>query len=281
MFTIAVENRSGDVVELTHNRNYIVEKVTGLTPPKSKINYSEIAGVSGGLFNSSKTEIRNLVLYIRPQYPVEENRLKLYRYFQTGQWCKIQYKNESLDVEIQGYVEIIESDLFQLGQVFQVSIICPQPFFEGVNEIYTSISSTIDMFEFPFEIDSSGVEFSQIQNLQHVNVFNNGDIETGVVVEIIALGSVVNPIIYSDKGGSIALNFTMREFDKIVIDTRSGQRSVKLIRDGVETNILNVIRPNPEWFTLRPADNVFSYDVESGLDFVEIVFRHKTKYGGV
>ena len=281
MFTITVENRSGDVVELTHNRNYIVEKVTGLTPPKSKINYSEIAGMSGGLFNSSKTEVRNLVLYIQPQHPVEENRLKLYRYFQTGQWCKIYYKNESLNVEIQGYVEIIESDLFQLGQVVQISIVCPQPFFEGVNEIYTNISSVIGVFEFPFAIESSGVEFSHVHNTQDVNVFNEGDVETGVIVEISTRSEVVNPVIYSDKGGSIALNVTIQEFDKITIDTRSGQRRVTLLRDSVETNIMNRVQPNPEWFTLRPADNVFSYSADSGIDFMEIVFKHKTKYGGV
>jgi hypothetical protein len=281
MFTVTIENRIGDVVELTHNRNYIVERIDGLAPPKSKINYSEIAGMSGGLFNSSKTEVRNLVLYIRPQFPVEENRLKIYRMFQTGQWCKIYYKNNSLDVEIEGYVEIIESDLFQLGQVVQVSIICPQPFFEGVNEIYTSISSIISGFEFPIAIAEEGIEFSTIHTAQDVNVFNEGDVETGVIVEIVARGEVINPIIYSDKGGSIMINVTMQEFDKIAIDTRSGQRSVKLLRDSVETNLLNNLGMNPEWFTLRPADNVFSYDAEIGVDFLDIVFKHKTKFGGV
>jgi hypothetical protein len=212
---------------------------------------------------------------------VEENRLKIYRYFQTGQWCKIYYENESLDVEIQGYVEIIESDLFQLGQVIQVSIICPQPFFEGVNEIYTSISSVIAGFKFPFAIESNGVEFSYLHSTRDVNVFNEGDVETGVIVEITTRSEVVNPVIYSDKGGSIALNITMQEFDKITIDTRSGQRGVKLLRNSTETNILNCVQPHPEWFTLRPADNVFSYTADVGVDFLEIVFKHKTKYGGV
>lgn len=282
MFTLKIENRFGDVLELTHNKNYIVTGVEGLNPPKAKINLSDVAGMDGALFNSAKAETRNLVLTVLPQAPVEENRLTLYRFAQIAQWCKIYYSNGSLDVQIEGYVETVNGSLFSKTQSLQISIICPQPYFEGLREIRNDISSLISAFEFPFAIEKDGIEFSYINHDILSTVVNVGDVPTGIIVEITARGEVVNPTIYDNlTGGSIGLNITLANRDKIVINTNSGSRSVKLIRGNGETNIMNLMKPNPNWFTLLPGENIFSYEADSGVDLMSIVFRHRTKFGGV
>lgn len=282
MFTLKIENRFGDILELTHNENYIVTNITGLNPPKAKINLSDIAGMNGALFNSAKAETRNLVLTVLPQTPVEKNRLTLYRFAQVAQWCKIYYSNGSVDVQIEGYVETVEGSLFSKTQSLQVSIVCPQPYFEGLHEIYNDISSLISNFEFPFAVEAEGIEFSYINHDVLSTVVNVGDVETGIIVEITARGEVVNPIIYDNTtGGSIGLNITLADREKIVINTNSGSRSVKLISGTTETNIIDKMRPNPDWFTLQPGENIFSYDAEVGVDLMSIIFRHRTKFGGV
>ena len=282
MFTLKIENRFGDILELTHNKNYIVTGVEGLNPPKAKINLSDIAGMNGALFNSAKAEVRNLVLTVLPQTPVEKNRLTLYRFAQVAQWCKIYYSNGSVDVQIEGYVETVNGSLFSKTQSLQVSIICPQPYFEGLHEIYNDISSLISAFEFPFAIEKEGIEFSYINHDILSTVVNVGDVETGVIVEITARGEVVNPIIYDNTtGGSIGLNITLADREKIVINTNSGSRSVKLISGVRETNIIDKLKANPNWFTLQPGENIFSYGADSGVDLMSIIFRHRTKFGGV
>lgn len=282
MFTLKIENRFGDILELTHNKNYIVTSVEGLNPPKAKINLSDVPGMNGALFNSAKAETRNLVLTVLPQSPVEKNRLTLYRFAQVAQWCKIYYSNGSVEVQIEGYVETVNGSLFSKTQSLQISIICPQPYFEGLREIRNDISSLISTFEFPFAIEAEGIEFSYIKHDILSTVVNVGDVPTGVIIEITTRGEVVNPIIYNNlTGKSIGLNFTLANRDKIVIDTNSGSRSVKLISGNRETNIINLVRPNPEWFTLQPGENIFSYDAEVGADLMSIVFRHRTKFGGV
>ena len=281
MFTLKIENRFGDVLELTHNKNYVVTSVEGLTPPKAKINLSNVVGMDGSLFNSSKTETRNLVLTVRPQDPVEKNRLDLYKHAQIGGWCKIYYSNGSLDVQIEGYVEAIEGSLFKLQQSVQISILCPQPYFEAMNEIVNDVSSLISNFEFPFSIEKSGLAFSYINHDVLSTVINHGDVETGVSIYITARSEVVNPIIYDNYGGKFAIDVTLSKGDQIVIHTKSGGRSVKLISGTGERNIINKVRRDSTWFTLYPGENVFYYDAESGLDFMSIVFRHRTKYGGV
>ena len=282
MFTLKIENRFGDILELTHNKNYLVTKVEGLSPPKAKINLSDIAGMNGALFNSAKAETRNLVLTVLPQTPVEQNRLALYRFAQVAQWCKIYYSNGSVDVQIEGYVETVEGSLFSKTQSLQISIICPQPYFEGLREIYNDISSLISTFEFPFAIEARGIEFSYINHEIFATVMNVGDVETGLIIEITSRGEVVNPVIYENMtGGSIGLNITLTSQDRIVINTNSGSRSVTLIRGNTETNIINKVVPNPDWFTLQPGENIFSYEAEYGADLMGIVFRHRTKFGGV
>ena len=282
MFTLKIENRFGDILELTHNKNYIVTAVEGLNPPKARINLSDIATMNGALFNSAKAETRNLVLTVLPQTPVENNRLALYRFAQVAQWCKIYYSNGSVDVQIEGYVEAVDGSLFSRTQSLQISIICPQPYFEALHEVYNDISSLIAVFEFPFEISSEGREFSMLNRETLSTVVNVGDVESGVIIEITARGEVVNPIIYDNTtGGSIGLNLTLDEREKIVINTNSGFRSVKLISGTTETNIINKVKANPNWFTLQPGENIFSYEAESGVDLMSIVFRHRTKFGGV
>ena len=281
MFTLKIENSFGDVLELTHNKNYVVTSVEGLAPPKAKINLSNVVGMNGSLFNSSKTDTRNLVLTVRPQEPVEKNRLNLYKYAQIGGWCKIYYSSGSVEVQIEGYVEAIEGSLFKRPQTIQISVLCPQPYFEDLNEIINDVSSLLSTFEFPFAIEPEGIEFSHINHDALSTVINRGDVESGVTIHITAQNEVVNPVIYDNHGGKFAIDVTLSDGDQIVINTKSGERSVKLVNAVGERNIINKVQKNPTWFTLYPGENIFSYDAESGVDFMSIVFRHRTKYGGV
>lgn len=282
MFTLKIENRFGDILELTHNKNYAVTKVEGLNPPKGRINTASIAGMNGALFNSSKVETRNLLITVLPQEPVERNRLALYKYAQIAQWCKIYYSNGSTSVKIEGYVEAIEGSLFSRPQSFQISIVCPQPYFESLQTVYDDISSVIGLFEFPFAIPAEGTEFGIIRRELVSIIQNRGHVETGLTITITARGEVINPVIHCNStGGSFGLNMTLAEHDMIVINTNSGMRSVKLVSGATETNVINLVTPNAEWFTLTPGENIFSYEAEVGGDVMNIVFSHNTKFGGV
>lgn len=282
MFTLKMENRNGDILELTHNKNYIVTDIDGLDPPQASINWSDVVGMAGGLYNNSKVEPRNLVISVMPRKSVEKNRIALYQYAQLGEWCKIYYSNNSINVQIEGYVETIEVPTFTQKEQAQISIICPQPYFEGLKEIYNDISAIVGNFEFPFAIEQPGIEFSYVNRDMLAHVTNYGNVSTGVTISITASGQVENPVVYNtDTKGSIGVKITMQEYDQIIINTNSGQRDIKLIRNNIEKSILNCMRPNPEWFVLKPGENVFSYDADSGVESLSVAFSHRTKYGGV
>jgi hypothetical protein len=114
------------------------------------------------------------------------------------------------------------------------------------------------------------------------NIVNAGEVDTGVIMEIFAIGTVVNPIIYDVLNRThMKLDFTMQTNDIIRINTYSGAKSVTLIRDGVESNMLSQLSYSSKWLTLKGGDNVFTYDAESGLANVRLTFRTVAHYGGV
>ena len=282
MFTLIIENARGDQFTLSGNKNYSIVDVQGVSTLTATINTSNRGLRDGGSFNSARSDMRNIVLTVAINHPVERNRVNLYTFFKGKQYCKIYYKTQTRNVYIEGYVESIENNLFELGQKMQISIICPQPYWLALSTIYSDVSKVVRSFEFPFAIESEGIEFSYIQKDYIASVNNTGDVDCGIVATITAMGDVVNPIIYcSETGGSFGVKVSMKRSDQLIINTNEDHKGVKFIRDGVEYNYINKIMKNPEWFVLSAGENMFSYDAEEGVEYMSIYFAHQSKYQGV
>ena len=281
MYTLKIENKRGEQLSLMPNANYVAE-IQGLESLGATINTAKAGLMDGSMFNSSSLNERAITITIEPQQPVEANRIMLYRYFQTKQYCKIYYSNGSRNIYIEGWVEQIESNLFTESQAIQVSIICPQPFLSGLYYIAADLNKILSLFEFPFAIAAEGVELSTIQKDYMATITNKGDAETGVEIVITAMGDIVNPIIYNaDTGGSFGVNITMEASDQLRISTVPGDKWAKFVHNGVESNCINKVMPNPEWFTLAAGDNIFSYSAAEGTEYLAIYFQFKYKYLGV
>lgn len=282
MFKLEIENYLGDRLRIVNDVNFVVTGISGLNPPSASITTSVIAASDGERLNNARLEKRNLVLTMRILTDVERNRILLYRYFKVKRRCKIYYKNQSRDVYIEGYVETFEDDFFTQLQTVQISILCPQPYFKAIEDICYDISQVLDRFEFPFAIESSGMEVSVLDTTLIGKVTNHGDVETGTTIEINATGEVVNPKIYNTSTrGMFGLNIIMILGDLIRITTIKGQKKVELIRGAQTTNIINQLMANPDWFQLEIGDNYFTYDCESGNEFFNMQFKHTDMYEGV
>lgn len=175
MYTFIVENAKGIQLQLAPSQNYILEITSGLLPPSATINTSPLVNADGEVFNSSKMNMRNLVLMIYPQVPIEANRIALYQIFKSKQYVKCYFQNDARDVYIEGYVENVDGSLFDQMQCIQVSILCPQPYWLGLTEIFTEVSKITDMLEFPFWTDGEPVTYQYGQtSLVYANA-SNGD----------------------------------------------------------------------------------------------------------
>lgn len=282
MFELKVKNHTGEVLNLSKSKNYTVYNITGLNPPQVTVNTSSNATSDGSTTNNVRVEKRNIVIYISIEGDIETNRINLYRYFPLKQNITVYFKNNTRNVKIEGKVEIIECDFFAKKQIAQISLICPQPYFKSVDELVSTFSDVSNLFEFPFAISNTGTELSAITTNVRKSIINHGDIESGIIIHLYAIGTVVNPVIYNvfDKT-HMSFNFTMQANDQLVINTYMGEKSIKLIRNGVSSNAIGYLIPDSVWLTLKSGDNVFTYETESGGSNLQITFTTSVLYGGV
>lgn len=101
MYTLKIQNASGELYELTHNPDqYLIEKITGLTTVRNTVNLSTAGTTAGGKFNSSHLESRNIVIYLVLCGDIEANRQLLYRIFPRDSEITVFFKNANRDVKI-------------------------------------------------------------------------------------------------------------------------------------------------------------------------------------
>ena len=286
MYTAQIENSTGDILTLTQNEsNFQIVSITGLNPPPAQINTTAIAGLDGAVFNSAKLDTRNIVLLIKINGDIENNRQLLYNLFRTKEQCTFYFQNENRNVKIDGYVETCEVDLFSNGEQMQVSIICPQPYFKAVEEITTDISSVVGGFVFPFSINiGEPIAFSSLDSNRLVNILNASESATGVEIEIYC-DAAVNTIEIKNTttGDDLELEYSFQAGDQILINTNKGQKSVKLVRDGETSNLFSALQQGSVFFQLKVGDNEFTYTADNGEDnnHVFITFIYSTAYRGV
>lgn len=279
---LTVENDLGEQLELTHNRNFDVLEVSGLNPPNAAINTYAISGMDGTKFNSARVEQRNIIILLNVHYPIEENRLTLYRFFRVKKWLKLYVKTNTRDVYIEGYVENFENSAFTDLQKPQISIICPHPFFLAAVQDNVYFSESVPLFEFPFSIPSSGIEFSRRSQITNL-LFNAGEIDIGMTILLHASANgVKNPVFYNlTTQEYFGVDITMQSGDLITICTETGKKSVTLLRSGTVTNLLADRKTGSSWVQLISGMNRLSFDAEEGQSNLDATVIARQMFEGV
>lgn len=282
MFRLEVENEKKEKIELTNSPFYESVAIEGLLPPQAAVNSSAVANADGETFNSARVGIRDVTIDIKPAFPVEENRQRLYTYFKLKKQVNIYFKNKNRDIVTAGIVEGFDGSLFEQKQLISISIKCLDPYLKDSAESVADMANIIDNFEFPFSIDKEGIPFSIIDKALTQNIFNAGDVETGMIIELTANGEVIKPTIYNvETREYFGLDFTMQLGDVIKINTNKFNKKVELIRYGETRNIINNILKGNKWLTLQVGDNLFTYTCEAGEENLSFKFTYSNRYEGV
>lgn len=282
MLFLTVENDLGEQLELTRNRNFDVLEVSGLNPPNAAINTYAISGMDGTKFNSARVEQRNIIILLNIHHSIEENRLTLYRFFRVKKWLKLYVKTDTRDVYIEGYVESFENSAFTDLQKPQISIICPQPFFLAAVQDNVYFSESVPLFEFPFSIPSSGIEFSRRSQITNL-LLNAGEIDIGMTILLHASANgVKNPVFYNlTTQEYFGVDITMQSGDLITICTETGKKSVTLLRSGTVTNLLADRKTGSSWVQLISGENRLSFDAEEGQSNLDASVIARQEFEGV
>ena len=282
MYKLILENAKGEQLELTNNPAYTISSIDGLYPPSSTVNTSAAANIDGARFNSSRVNVRNIVIELAIESPAEENRINLYKYIKTKQKVKLYYSNDVRDVWIEGYVESMPIQIFDIKQKTQISILCPSPYFKNTKDNIIEFATVESNFEFAFDIAEEGIAFSELILQGEKSIINGGDAPNGAIIELIATGQVLNPKIYNvDTQEHYFLNVEMQSGDKITINTIRGEKSVTLLRNGAESNLIQYMEVGSSWFQLSPGDNIFTFTADEFPENLTCIFNQIDLFEGV
>lgn len=87
----------------------------------------------------------------------------------------------------------------------------------------------------------------------------DGDVETGFIIRIVAIGACKNPVIHSALNNRpfIKINYSTILGDIITINTKIGHKSAYLLRNGETINIMKYIDISSTWLTIKHGENPF------------------------
>lgn len=129
--------------------------------------------------------------------------------------------------------------------------------------------------------NNSGIEFSSIQD-NNITVVNQGDVETGAIITIHALGTVSNPIIYNvDTSEYFGVNVEMAEGDDIIINTIQKEKEVIKISNGVTTNLIGSVKSGSTWLQIIPGQSEYTMTAEGQPENIYTTFTVTQLYEGV
>lgn len=272
----------GDILTLSENKYFTIANIDGMTLAVSDILSNVVGGVDGETVNSLQAQPRGIVLDLRinPREDVEKAKREILRVVKIKQQGALIWTQNERTLTITGVVESVEMPRWNNAVTMQIALRCSQPFWEDIDEIVSQISEAInlhyftdngaDMLYFP----ADGIPLGEYDTIRTKNVYNSGDVATGIEITIQALDTVTNPIIYDQNGNYFGIGyemeyagnnpnigsawvskpFIMNAGDTVVITTHRGNKTVKY--NGV--SVFNMIKPFSTWLQLDTGDNAFS-----------------------
>lgn len=299
--SIKVTNPKGEslVLDLFHpeKSGLIVKSISGLGPPKANINSTDLATADGALYSSARASTRNIVFSLQFMYAptIEDSRQLTYRYFPLKKLIKIEVETDNRNLETSGYVESNQPDIFSKEESTQISILCLDPFFYDPNPSITQFASTTPLFEFPFSnesISSKVIEFGSVNLDTRSTIDYVGDVDTGVVITIHAIGSVSGSLTIYNVETQERMSINLAKIktligkdygngDDIIISTVSGDKYVQVLHDGIYTNAIAAIEKLADWFQVSVGKNIFNFTVTNGIQNLSMSFSYRNAYGGI
>lgn len=284
-------NAHGGSIEFSIGSDFYVnvsKDVTGIADIKNTLYTTSSMGQHGETFISQKINSRDIDIAGVINKKDKDSMLTLRRAMQK-------ILNPELDAKLTyiygNFVKVIDvrvdnAPVFTRGTVlekFVVQLSCPSPFWRDETETRKDIASWVGSFHFAMEIpQDEGIIFGYRQPSVIVDVYNEGDVKTGMRVAFKATGTVTNPLLLNiNTGEYIQVNATLAAGDTVTVNTEYGNKEATKNSGGIDTDYFRYIDVDSTFMQLEIGDNVFRYNAEAGLDALEVTIYYSPKYLGV
>lgn len=267
----------------------VIESIEGIYAFAGEVNTSPYSQTNGDRYKSTRAPRRNIVIQGKIFADYWNNRQMIYRVFRLGslgQFCYTEPDQSNRYADY--YVESVEIDQDAYRGQFQISLICPDPFFYSGEPEFVDLAAWSSDFQFDHEFDANGETIGHrvIAMIKDVENLNGVD-GIGMTITMTASGDVTNPYVYMyDTGEQIKIGttsnpYTLTSAKSIRIETTTGKKSVVQVQSNVETRINEYLDPDSSFFQLHAGVNTIGYNASSGVDYLNIQIEYKMRFLGV
>ena len=277
-------NSNGDKVLLRQLKPFFLSKIDGAGRIRQSINTFHAPEQDGAFYISSSLDMRNITIEGRILAEnIDESydyRRQLLRIFTPKLRGTLIYRNRQIAC-------IVEEGGFSVSNLsrapaFFISLLCPAPFFETLEEIRAELAYWLGNFVFPLEIVPPGLELGIRQPSQIITIDNEGDVPSGCEIIFSALGSVTNPeLLNIDTGEFIRINTTMVAGQEIHVFTHFAGKQIISIIGTTETNIFSLLDMGSTFLQLTAGINTLRYGAGSNIDLLEVSILYRPQFLGV
>ena len=267
---LLLTNKNGDTLDLLNSRNrFILYKADALHGVNTDISETESPFIDGTQIDYVRALPRSIELGFKIVGDVQAAIDYFTSYVKSKQFVTLEEINDDeRDITIKGVATIPPYSRMKQACEINLTIYCGQPYWEDAQEIIGTLSMYLDLLFFPQEgqyFTEYGRPFGAIDTTVTKTFTNVSDTSVGMLIEIVALGEVVNPRISCNSGDQVGwylqLNLTLNVNDVVDINTVKGQKYITI--NGSNTingePILNYLEFNGnDWLQLETGDNVFN-----------------------
>ena len=281
--TFSFESPRGSEMPLLHSQYFNLIDIEGMTLAAAELGTTTVPFVDGDLVNNIQAMPRTITLYLKLKETagIETAKRYILRFVKFKMACKLHLEQDGRDIVIEGRVEGIELPrMSDEGSVMVITMHCSQPYWSDVDYVVAELSELINLHYFPVEegglaFPVDGVPFGVYDDDLTQELDNGGDVETGVIITIIATGTVINPKIYNTETGQyIGINDTLTGGDYVTISTIKGQKTIT--KNG--ENVIDKIMSGSTFLQLAAGENYFTIEAQSGVDSVYFTIQFKQLY---
>jgi len=277
-------NQTGVTVTLRQVKPLFLTKLDGVGRIRQTINTFQAPKQDGAFYISSTLDMRNITIegtiLAKSVEDSFEYRKQLLRIFTPKLRGTLLYRNRRISC-------IVEEAAFAMGNVtrapaFFISLLCPSPFFESLEEVRAELASWEDNFSFPLEITTPGIELGIRQPSQIITIENEGDVPCGCEIIFKAVGSVNTPeLLNIDTGEYIRINTEMSAGQEIHIYTHFAGKRVISIIGTTESNAFLLLDVGSTFLQLSAGRNTLRYDASENIDLLEVTVLYRPQFLGV
>lgn len=256
--------------------------------PKSTMLTTKAPGQDGKTLEGNLLEERTpaitLTIHADGIQDLYDRRRKLYAFLLPRTSGIMLYTNDSgtraIPYTVDGEPEAKERT--GVGMQVLVQMYCPDPYWSDTAETRADMAAWVGDFEFPLIIpEGTGIELGHRMSTRIVNAYNPGDVECGLRIVFTALASVTAPsLVNVNTQETMRVKRTLAAGDQLIISTGTGNETVKMRHTGLESNALNYIDIQSDFFQLAPGDNILRYGADAGIDELECAVYYTPRYAG-